>query len=134
MALVGIDTLVTGEAARLAAPVVMKRATACAPQGWAGILTLAVEERGGRQVVTCRAGDRNVELMAGIRGRPTFTYSSDGRAWSPLYSSDPSAFDDPAQLRYLRLYVRLASPGEIDILDSVSSGPQERWVRDNGLF
>lgn len=135
MAVTGVDEPTVGEPDRLIAPVVMKRATACAPQGWAGILTLRlVEGRDGGQTLTCSAGDRTVDLMTFPRGRAGFTFSSDGRAWTPRYSSDPTAFEDPTQLRYLRLYVRLNAPGQIDIIDGVTSGPMQRWTRETGLF
>ena len=134
MALTDVDTPVTGEPDSLTGPVVMKRATICAPQGWAGLLTLALEDQDGGQVLTCRAGSRKVKLMALSRGQAGFTYSSDGREWSGRYSSDPTAFDDPSQLRYLRLYVRLASLGQTDILDGVTSGQMQRWTRDAGLY
>lgn len=134
LALAGVDTPVVGEPDTLSGPVVMKRATACAPQGWAGILTLSLSDRDGVRVLRCRAGDRDVELLTFPRGQAGFTYSSDGRVWGSRYSSDPTAFDDPSALRYLRLYVRLDAPGELDILDTVSSGPQQRWTRDSGLF
>lgn len=134
LAVTGVDTPVIGEPDRLIAPVVMKRATACAPQGWAGLLTLRLEDRDDGQALVCQAGERTIDLMVFPRGRAGFTFSSDGRAWAPRYSSDPTAFDAPDQLRYLRLYVRLDVPGDVDVLDGVTSGPMQRWTRETGLF
>lgn len=131
MAVTGIDTPVTGEPDRLAGPVVMKRATPCAPQGWAGEISLAIVDNDGGQIVTCTAAGRTVTLMTFPRGRAGFTFSSDGRAWAPRYSSDPTAFADPTQLRYLRLFVRLDAPGQVDVLDTVTSGPMQRWTRES---
>ncbi|MFC5344005.1 prepilin-type N-terminal cleavage/methylation domain-containing protein [Brevundimonas staleyi] len=131
MAQTGLDTPVTGEPDRLEGPVVMKRATPCAPQGWAGQLSLVLEDRDGGQALVCRAGARTVTLMAVPAGRAGFTFSSDGREWDSRYSSDPTAFADPSQLRYLRLFVRLDAPGQIDVLDGVTSGPMQRWTRES---
>lgn len=134
-AVTGMDRPALGEPDRMVAPVVMKRATACAPQGWAGLLTLRlVEDSNGGQTLTCSAGDRTVDLMVFPRGRAGFTFSTDGREWTPRFSSDPTAFQDPTQLRYLRLYVRLNAPGKIDIIDGVTSGPIQRWTRDTASF
>lgn len=134
-AVTGLDTPTEGEADRLTSPVVMKRATVCAPLGWAGMLTLQlVEAEDGNQALTCSAGDRTVDLMTFPRGGAGFTFSSDGREWTPRYSSDPTAFETPTSLRYLRLYVRLNAPGEIDVIDGVTSGPMQRWTRDAGML
>lgn len=133
-AVTGLDTPVLGEPDRLTAPVVMKRATACAPQGWAGTLTVQLEDRDGGQVLICNAGERTVDLMTFPRGRAGFTFSSDGREWTSRYSSDPTAFSDPSVLRYLRLYVRLDVPQDVDIIDGVTSGQMQRWTRETGLF
>ena len=134
-AVTGLDTPTEGEADRLTSPVVMKRATMCAPAGWAGMLTLRlVESPNQDQVLTCSAGDRTVDLATFPRGGAGFTFSSDGREWTPRYSSDPTAFEDPTSLRYLRLYVRLNTPGETDVIDGVTSGPMQRWTRDTGML
>ncbi len=134
LAITQVDVPVIGEPDRLTAPVVMKRATACAPQGWSGVLTIRLEDRDGGQALVCSAGDRTVDLMTYPRGRAGFTFSSDGREWTPRYSSDPTAFADPTVLRYLRLYVRLDVPQEVDVVDGVTSGPMQRWTRETGLF
>ena len=72
MAVTGIDTPVTGEPDRLAGPVVMKRATPCAPQGWAGEISLAIvdnDERALESVVSLFADHLPQTMLSGRRLR-----------------------------------------------------------------
>lgn len=128
----GLDTPISGTPSRLEADVVLERATQCAPQGWAGRLTLTIEPRGGNTLLTCRAGEREAVLMdvRGLNG--VLSYSSDGLTWSSTYAPAIGVTDDEAfaALRSETLWVRFAA-GAVDVVEQASSGRPEAWVRSD---
>lgn len=64
----GVDQPIVASPERLEADVVMERATGCAPQGWAGRLTLSIEPQAGERVLMCQAGPRKTPIMTLPRG------------------------------------------------------------------
>lgn len=131
-ALPDLDRALEGEANRLTGEVVMRRATRCAPRGWHGELILAVEPQGDRQVLTCQAGSSKVILIPLQRGGAAFQYSSDGVDWRDRYSNAPEFFDEPSAADSIDLHVRfVAREDRIDILERLTSGRFERWVRSD---
>ncbi len=132
--LADVDEPIDGEESRLSAEVVMTRATICAPQGWAGRLTLVVEPFENGQRLSCEIEGARTPLLALPRGSGRFSYSEDGVAWRSSYSNDPSRFDKPNDIARLQLYVRFVGDGGgVDIIEGLSSGRIERWVRRNDL-
>lgn len=131
----GTDNPISGDPDRLTGEVVMRRATVCAPQGWAGQLTLRIEPfEGGRRLI-CDANGRQIPLLTIQGGSGRFSYSADGSDWTSRYSNDPAGFDAPDQVSLLQLFIRFeAGRNDEDIVESLSSGPAERWIRDYGQF
>lgn len=127
------DRPMVGEAARLEADVVMERATVCAPQGYAGRLTLALEGLGGDQRLVCEIGGRSVEI-ARLGGAGAWSYSTDGSVWGPTYTNAPErgVFGDPAHSATTVL-VRLAAP-RLEVVERLSSGRPELWNRPQDDF
>jgi prepilin-type N-terminal cleavage/methylation domain-containing protein len=127
------DQPITGDETRLTADVVMRRATICGPQGWAGRLTLIVDSFEGGQSLSCAAGQARTTVLVMPRGSGRFRYSEDGVVWRSSYSNDPARFDAPNDVTRLQLFVRFeATADDIDIVEGVSSGPFERWIRNLG--
>lgn len=125
----GVDRPTTGDARKLESDVVMERATQCAPEGWAGRLTLEVEPRGGGSALVCSAGDRKATLVVTPGKGAALSYSTDGVEWSPVFSnarSSQAAFEQP---RSEIVWVRFAAPPVIDVVESASSGRPEAWAR-----
>lgn len=126
----GVDLPVEGTATRLFGEAVMERATQCAPQGWAGALTLQVEDRDGQVAIICQTGERRVVLASGPGSRAGFQYSTDGGStWSDTWSSAPA--DRFAEPRSVRVWVRVTGPGLLDIVETAGSGRPETWGRDD---
>lgn len=131
--LADVDTAISGEETRLVGEVVIQRATLCAPQGWAGRLTLVIAPFEGGQRLSCEADGRSVTLLTMPRGSARFSYSQDGVEWTRRFSNSPSEFDTPNDVTHLNLFVRLhGRNGGLDIIEQISSGPLERWVRNAG--
>lgn len=127
------DTPIVGEQNRLTGEVVMRRATPCAPQGWAGRLTLVIEPFEGGRRLSCEANGRRTPLLILPRGSGRFSYSTDGADWNTRYSNDPAGFDAPTETTYVQVFIRLeAGLDDVDIVEGLSSGPLGRWVRDFG--
>lgn len=131
--LADVDEPVVGDESRLAGEVVMRRATVCAPEGWAGRMTLLVESYESGRRLSCERDGLRIPLLELPRGSGRFTYSQDGASWTTRYSNDPSGFDAPADVTGLRLFVRFeGSVDDVDIVEGLTSGPIERWVRNYG--
>jgi prepilin-type N-terminal cleavage/methylation domain-containing protein len=127
------DQPILGEATRLVGDVVMERATQCAPQGWAGRLTLAVETRGTGRVLTCSAGERQATLATLRTNEAAFSYSADGGlTWSPGYTNAPQGPQNFGEPRSQALWVRFAAGAALDVTEGVSSGRPETWMRGDG--
>lgn len=128
-ALSDVDRPSTGDARRLETDVVMERSTQCAPEGWAGRLTLEIQTRGAGSALVCSAGDRKATLVVLPGQNAALSYSRDGTAWSPAFSSAPldqAAFEQP---RSETVWVRFAARPIIDIVESATSGRPESWAR-----
>lgn len=129
-----VDTAVAGFSDRLDTPVVMERSTQCAPQGWAGILTLSIALDGQRSVLMCQRDDVTtppVELIVLDRGAMRLSYSRDGQSWQDSYDNRPiggGAYNLAAE----RLFVRLTLEGRGDLIEMAFSGRPEVWVRPDG--
>jgi hypothetical protein len=102
----------------------------CAPRGWHGELILTIEPQGDRQVLACQAGPDKVVLIPLPRGDAVFQYSSDGLEWRDRYSNAPETFAQPRAVDTIDLHIRfLAAADRIDILEHLTSGRVERWIR-----
>ena len=123
------DRPISGEAARLDVEVVMERATTCAPQGYAGRLTLSIEGEGPDQRLMCRAAGRSAELLD-LRGPgAAFSYSTDGANWGPTYSNAPrGGADFGVRGQPEVVWIRVADARR-DVIERASSGRPELWVR-----
>ncbi|WP_309627528.1 prepilin-type N-terminal cleavage/methylation domain-containing protein [Brevundimonas sp.] len=131
--LADVDEPIAGEESRLTGDVVMRRANICGPQGWAGRLTLVVEAFEGGQQLLCEAGGQRATLLTMARGSGRFSYSNDGADWRSTFSNDPADFDTPAEVTQLQLFVRFEGEVDgIDVVQGLSSGPAERWIRNIG--
>ncbi len=129
-----IDQPVIGTASRLEADVVMERATQCAPQGWAGRLVLAIETRGGEQVLTCSADGRATDLIRFAAAPAVFSYSTDGRTWASTYTDlapGPRSF---GALKSQAVWIRFAAASAVDVVEMAASGRPEAWIRRDADF
>lgn len=126
-----LDGQLVGAEDRLEADAVMERATQCAPEGWAGRLTLAVESAGpDAHHIVCTADDRRAVLLTVRRATPTLSYSRDGLTWSPTYLNAVGQIgDDEEALPSERLFVRIRAGDDLDLIESVNSGPPRSWRR-----
>lgn len=130
-----VDEPMVGEASRLVGDVVMQRATLCAPQGWAGRLTLVVAPIKGGKQLSCEVDGRSIPLITMPRGSGQISYSQDGADWASSYSNAPARFDTPNDVTRINVFIRFHGGADgIDIIEGVSSGPVERWVRNAGQF
>lgn len=121
----------SGQSDRLEAEVVMERANQCAPLGWAGPILLSIVSDQDRSQLLCEAGGR-VSVLFDLKGRTgSFSYSRDGRTWTPVYTNLPEDAAQATDLRSETVWVRFASPTVGDVIEVASSGPPETWVRIN---
>ena len=127
----GVDSPLVGTADRLQGQVVLEQATACAPQGWAGLLTLSIQpHKGGGAGLYCQVGDREVVLMTWPRERPVgFSYSTDRETWVDQFSTPTERAPLEDDLLSQTLWIRLASETAGDVIEETSSGQPDRWVR-----
>ena len=132
-ALADVDEPMSGEESRLTGDVVLRRATICGPQGWAGRLTLVIEPFEGGRRLSCEKGGERATLLDLPRGSGRFRYSTDGADWTTVYSNDPDGFGAPAEVTQLQLFIRFQAGSDgVDVVQSLSSGPVERWIRNLG--
>ena len=129
----GIDQPILAAPDRLEVDVVMERATGCAPQGWAGRMTLSLRTE-GEPALLCQAGDRTITLMPLPQGaKAALSYSEDGQTWTPTFEppkSQPLSMDG---IRSRQLFIRLKA-GPADVIETASSGQPGRWVRSDVDF
>lgn len=131
----GVDQPIVASPERLEADVVMERATGCAPQGWAGRLTLSIEPQAGERVLMCQAGPRKTPIMTLPRGaRGAFSYSVDGATWSPSFETPARAPVSLENLRSQSLWVRLIGGPQMDVVDLAYSGQPAQWIRSDAEF
>ena len=132
----GVDQPIIAGPDRLEADAVMERATGCAPQGWAGRLTLTIERQGAERVLMCQAGARKTPIMTLPRGTSAaaFSYSPDGANWTAAFESPSAPLHDANSFRSQSLWVRLNAAPTLDIVDSAVSGRPERWTRPDAAF
>lgn len=126
-AIMGTATSIEGEA-------VMRRATACAPRGWQGRLRLSIEPVGGRPALFCHAGPKSVRLML-LGPGATFSYSTDGVLWVPVWTNAPAAATGivtAPPLESATVYLRLTNPGGPDIMETASTGFPSSWFIPGG--
>jgi len=126
----GLDTPLVGTPQTLSGEVVMERATQCAPQGWAGPLTLELETSDGIQTLICRAGRRSAALAAapGISGK--LSYSLDrGVTWRETLSNTPSG--TAVTPRASSVWIRVSGVGALDVVEFTGSGRPEIWARND---
>ncbi|WP_426041893.1 prepilin-type N-terminal cleavage/methylation domain-containing protein [Brevundimonas sp. TWP2-3-4b1] len=127
-----LDTPIEGDAQRLTAPVVMERATQCAPQGWAGQMVLTLETVGNDAVVYCSIDGHKTSLLTIPNATARFSYSTDGLVWGPRYSSLPPASARLEEARAQRVFIRMQA-NRSDIIEQVTSGPPAVWMRPDDL-
>lgn len=129
----GVDRPILAGPDRLEVDVVMERATGCAPQGWAGRLTLSVRTQ-GEPALMCEAGGRATALMPLPKGVPAaLSYSEDGQSWAPAFESPRAPAMSLESMLSRRLMVRLKA-GPVDVVETASSGLPGRWVRHDADF
>lgn len=129
----GNDRPARGDARSLDAPVVMERATRCAPQGWGGRIVLRIDARdGGGAALTCAVGDRTVELFDLPSDQAALSYSLDGgRTWTDRFDNDPQGRQTGMELRAFRLWVRITAAPFVDVIEMASSGRPDSWLRSD---
>ncbi len=126
----GTDQPLIGAAERIEGNVVLQQATVCAPQGWAGRLTLAMEPVEGGQALVCHAGSRSAPLMTWKTGeQPSFSYSQDGSNWVANYRSDTEPLTRHEYVPEDALWVRVTAAPRTDVIERVTSGLTDRWMR-----
>lgn len=132
----GVDRPIVAGPDRLEADAVMERATGCAPQGWAGRLTLTIEVQGAERVVMCQAGSRKTPILTLPRGSAAaaFSYSPDGATWTPSFETARGASIDMGSFRSQSLWVRLNGGPKMDVVDLVYSGQPAQWLRPSAEF
>lgn len=131
----GVDQPIVAGPERLEADAVMERATGCAPQGWAGRLTLSLETQGDQRVLMCQAGGRKTPIMTLPRGAPgAFSYSVDGATWAPAFETPPRAPVSVENIRSQSLWVRLNGGPQMDVVDLAYSGQPTQWIRPDAEF
>lgn len=132
----GVDQPIVAGPDRLEADAVMERATGCAPQGWAGRLTLTIERQGAERVLMCQAGSRKTPILTLPRGSAAaaFSYSPDGANWVSVFETSRVPLSDLESLRSQSLWVRLHAGQAFDIVDMATSGRPERWTRPDVAF
>jgi prepilin-type N-terminal cleavage/methylation domain-containing protein len=131
----GVDLPIVAGPDRLEADAVMERATGCAPEGWAGRLTLTLETQGADRVVMCQAGPRKTPIMVLPRGAAAaFSYSPDGAIWTPSFETPRGAPLNMENFRSQSLWVRLNGGPKMDIVDLVYSGQPALWMRPSAEF
>lgn len=129
----GVDQPILAAPDRLEVDVVMERATGCAPQGWAGRMTLSLRTE-GEPAVLCQAGDRTITLMPLPQGvEAALSYSEDGQAWTPTFETPRNQSLSMDGMRSRQLFVRLKA-GPVDVVETASSGLPGRWVRSDVDF
>ena len=126
----GVDRPIEGSATRLVGEAVMERATQCGPQGWAGDLTLEIEQQDGLVSIVCQADERRVVLATGPGTAGGFQYSVDaGTTWTDAWTNAPATrFTEP---RPVRVWFRVLGPARLDIIESSGSGRPEAWARND---
>jgi prepilin-type N-terminal cleavage/methylation domain-containing protein len=131
----GVDLPIVAGPDRLEADAVMERATGCAPEGWAGRLTLTLETQGADRVVMCQAGPRKTPIMVLPRGAAAaFSYSPDGATWTPSFETPRGAPLNMENFRSQSLWVRLNGGPRMDIVDLIYSGQPALWMRPSAEF
>lgn len=132
----GVDQPIIAGPDRLEADAVMERATGCAPQGWAGRLTLTIERQGAERVLMCEAGARKTQLLTLPRGTTAaaFSYSADGQSWGPSFETPRGTPISMEQFRSQTLWVRLNGGPQMDIVDLAYSGQPAQWMRPSAEF
>jgi prepilin-type N-terminal cleavage/methylation domain-containing protein len=126
----GVDRPVQGSATRLTGEAVLERATQCGPQGWAGQLTLEIEQQDGVLSILCQADDRRVVLASGPGSNGGFRYSTDaGATWTEAWTSAPATRF--TELRSVQVWFRIVGPGSLDIIETSGSGRPETWTRND---
>ncbi|WP_427791028.1 type II secretion system protein [Brevundimonas diminuta] len=129
----GVDRPILAAPDRLEADVVMERATGCAPQGWAGRLTLSLSA-GGEPALMCQAGDRTVTLMTLPGGAgAALSYSENGQEWGPTFETPNALATGTEGMRSRQFFVRLKA-GSVDVIETASSGLPGRWARPDVDF
>lgn len=123
-----IDRPIIGGPVRFEGDIVAERATQCAPAGWAGRLVLTVESRGVERVLSCRAGNRTVELLTTRDANAALSYSRDGRIWSADFDSTPPPAAAMGPLRSAALFIRFDGGDRLDVVDMAGSGRPETWA------
>lgn len=124
-----VDRPTTGSASRLETDVVFERANQCGPRGWAGRLVLTIQTGAGQNQLVCEAAGRTTVLVDLKAATGAFSYSTDGRTWTPDYVSGPVRSEDFEVIRSKTLWVRFISPTTGDVIESSGSGAPQYWLR-----
>lgn len=126
-----VDRPLIGTSTRLEGTVVFEQANACGPHGWAGLMALSlILHEGGGAGLYCQMGEREVELMVWTRDPPTgFSYSTDQQTWAEHFSTPSVRAPLEESLLSQSIWVRFGAPAGADIIENITSGQPERWVR-----
>lgn len=130
----GVDQPMIGEVNRLEADVVMERATQCAPQGWAGRLTLTVKAVGQGHQLICQAGGHQAVLVDLRNGEGALSYSTDRQVWTPNFSNAPKPGAPATVYQSITVWVRFNGQPSIDVVEQASSGRPDLWGRPSDNF
>lgn len=130
----GVDKPAVGGSQEFSADVVMERATQCAPQGWAGPLTLRVDGQAGAWTVTCNAAGKKSVLLNTRASRPQLSYSVNGIDWLPSFSNAPRGGQKLEEIHSEALWIRLSDAATLDIIEVAATGRPEAWIRPDDGF
>ncbi len=129
-----VDRPIVASATMLEADVVMERATQCAPEGWAGRLTLQIQTQNGKSSLVCTAGARRSTLMDLGTGHAAFSYLEPGAAWTTSFTNADSAEARVEVLVSRTLWIRFKASRINDIVEEISSGRPEAWIRPDAAL
>lgn len=128
-AIAGVDQPSIGDSKKFETDVVMERATQCAPEGWAGRLTLAIERRGGGDALICTARGRSTTLIDSKNQTGAFSYSTDGATWKPTYTNQAATQTNREERSSEKVWIRFAALPAVDVVEYSTSGRPEAWGR-----
>jgi prepilin-type N-terminal cleavage/methylation domain-containing protein len=125
-----IDSPVTGTATAIEGPAVMQQATTCAPRGWSGQLRLAIEQTAEGHRLVCYADAQGTPLFTWTRReQPRLSFSADGQTWTDNYQSSTTAPPFQEYIPEEAIYIRLSAPPTTDVVERLTSGRSEVWIR-----
>ena len=115
--------VLAGSGDRLDGPALLPRATACAPEGPVGRLSVYLASSRDGDVVFCRADQRPAIALMTLAGERAALSYSDGGAWSARWSPSPFATVGAQAPNRRPLLMRLStSDGKVEIIAAAGPG------------